>query len=55
MSYVYLRSEPQLWTVGFYAPDGMWIPESDHGSSEDAAKRTAWLNGDAEMQLEVPA
>ena len=54
--YVYLRSEPRLWTVGFYAPDGTWTPESDHGSSEDAAQRTAWLNGDASMQAEeVPA
>ena len=54
--YVYLRSEPRLWTVGFYAPDGTWTPESDHGDSEDAAKRVAWLNGDASMQAEeVPA
>jgi len=30
MSYVYIRSEPQLWTVGFYKPDGKWEPESDH-------------------------
>jgi len=22
--YVYIRSEPSLWTVGFYAPDGKW-------------------------------
>jgi hypothetical protein len=43
--YVYIRSEPSLWTVGFYRPDGKWEPESDHSSSEDAAKRVAWLNG----------
>jgi hypothetical protein len=30
VSYVYVRSEPGLWTVGFYAPDGSWEPESDH-------------------------
>ena len=29
MSYVYIRSEPGLWTVGFYKPDGTWKPESD--------------------------
>jgi hypothetical protein len=45
VSYVYIRSEPQLWTVGFYAPDGKWHPESDHGSSEEAAERVVLLNG----------
>lgn len=45
MSYVYKSFEPGLWTVGFYQPDGTWYPESDHKSSEEAAKRVAWLNG----------
>jgi hypothetical protein len=45
MSYVYIRSEPCLWTVGFYAPDGKWHPDSDHDDSEAAARRVAWLNG----------
>ena len=45
MSYVYIRSEPDLWTVGFYRPDGTWHPESDHGSSEEAAERVTRLNG----------
>ncbi len=43
--YVYIRSEPGVWTVGFYTPDGEWNPESDHNSPEEAAKRVAWLNG----------
>lgn len=43
--YVYIRTEPSLWTAGFYTPDGKWEPESDHGSSEEAAERVAWLNG----------
>lgn len=43
--YVYIKSERTLWTVGFYAPNGEWQPESDHGSAEEAAKRVAWLNG----------
>lgn len=43
--YVYIRSEPQLWTVGFYDPQGEWHPESDHNEQEEAAKRVAWLNG----------
>lgn len=44
--YVYINSEPGLWTVGFYAPNGQWHSESDHNDREEAAKRVAWLNGD---------
>ena len=47
MSYVYIRSEPGLWTVGFHGPDGKWTPESDHSDREEAAERVSWLNGDA--------
>jgi len=46
--YVYLKSEPGLWTVGFYAPDGKWMPETDYNSPEEAARRVAWLNGGKE-------
>lgn len=49
MSYVYIRSEPQLWTTGFYRPDGKWESESDHASPEAAAKRCHWLNGGADL------
>lgn len=43
--YVYIRTEQGLWTVGFYGPDGMWYPESDHDSPEKAAHRVHYLNG----------
>ncbi len=43
--WVYIRSQPGLWTVGFYDPEGNWHPDSDHPSSEEAAQRCAWLNG----------
>jgi hypothetical protein len=43
--WVYLRSEPGLWTVGFYDPSGEWHAESDWGSSEEAATRVHYLNG----------
>ena len=43
--YVYLESEPGLWTVGFYDPNGNWTPESDHDTRQTAANRVAWLNG----------
>lgn len=42
--YVYIQSETNLWTVGFYNPEGKWIAESDHPSSEEAADRVAYLN-----------
>ena len=45
MAYTYIRSEPGLYTVGFYNPSGKWEPESDHNDKEEAAKRAAWLNG----------
>jgi hypothetical protein len=43
--YVYVQSEPGLWTVGFYDPQGQWIAESDHSSADEAATRVHWLNG----------
>jgi hypothetical protein len=47
--YVYIESEHNswgsLWTVGFYKPDGTWIPESDHESQTAAAERVHFLNG----------
>ena len=45
MNYVYQRSEPGLWTVGYYDPDGNWHSESDHDSTEKAAERVHYLNG----------
>jgi hypothetical protein len=44
-AYVYIPTEPGLFTVGFYDPDGKWIPESDHTTTEKAAERVHWLNG----------
>jgi hypothetical protein len=46
--YVYIRTEFSpycLYTVGFYDPDGRFIPESDHDTKEEAAKRVHYLNG----------
>lgn len=51
--FVYVKSEPSLWTVGHYTPDGRWIAESDHGSSEEAARRAALLNGGATAAPEM--
>lgn len=43
--YVYIKSDTQLWTVGFYCPQGIWNPESDWDSPEAAAERVHYLNG----------
>lgn len=44
--YVYIQTErnPDLFTVGFYDPNGKWHPESDHSTREEAAHRTRVLN-----------
>lgn len=44
-NWVYIRSEPGLWTVGFYDPEGKWHPDSDYNDREEAAKRVHYLNG----------
>ncbi len=51
--YVYIRSEPGLYTVGFYSPDGKWHAESDFASTEEAARRVAWLNGGGRERREA--
>ena len=43
--WVYIKSEPTLWTVGFYDPKGKWNAESDHDSPESARKCVVMLNG----------
>ncbi len=44
-NYVYIRTEPGLWTVGFYDPKGNWHAESDYDNTAEAAKRCHYLNG----------
>jgi len=44
--WVCIQSEPNLWTTGFYRPDGRWEPAGDdHPSHEAALQQVAWLNG----------
>ncbi len=43
--WVYLKSEPNLYTVGFFDPNGKWNTDSDHETKEEAAKRVSYLNG----------
>ena len=50
-AWVYVRSHPDRYTVGHYAPDGEWQAESDHDSPEGAAARCHFLNGGADPDL----
>lgn len=44
--FVYRQTQIGLWVVGFYEPGtNKWIPESEHYAPNEAAARTAWLNG----------
>lgn len=43
--FVYLKSEPGLWTVGFYKPDGEWEPVEDCHSEKEARDLVHHLNG----------
>ena len=53
--WMYKRTEPGLWTVGWGYDDGGFEPESDHGDPSDAAKRVAFLNGAGPDPDELPA
>lgn len=44
-NFVYIKSEPKLWTVGFYDPAGKFQPDSDHDTKQAAARRVCQLNG----------
>ena len=45
--YVYLETEPGVYTVGHYAPSSVWIPESDYDTVAAAVARLRELNGAA--------
>ena len=59
MSYVYICSQrgnmhnewTALYTVGFYDPNGEWVPESDWSEKEIAASRVHFLNGGAPREV----
>ena len=51
--WIYIRSEPGVFTVGFYSPDGKFHADSDWGSTAEAAARVHYLNGgEKEPELE---
>jgi hypothetical protein len=49
-AWVYMKTEPSLWTVGWFA-DNKWHSESDHDSPEKAAARVHYLHGGSQAKL----
>lgn len=43
--WIYIQTEANLWTVGFYDPEGKFHGDSDHSSREEAGNRCNYLNG----------
>ncbi|MCY1713548.1 hypothetical protein [Caproiciproducens galactitolivorans] len=44
--YIYHKTEPGVWSVGYYADSGDWISESQCINAEEAALHAHWLNID---------
>lgn len=42
--HVFIRTEPCVFTVGHYDPDGRWHAESDHTTASQASLRAMKLN-----------
>lgn len=43
--YIYQQTANNIWSVGFFDPDGEFKIETSHSDPTSAAQRTAWLNG----------
>jgi len=53
--WVYIQTRPDLWTVGFYDPQGKWHPESDHDTPMKAARWVHYLNGNSTIRARISA
>jgi len=52
-SWVYIQTEKNLYTVGFFDPEAKWHSDSDHDTQLKAAMRVSYLNGNEQSQLDV--
>ncbi len=43
--WLYQQTAGSTWTVGYFDPTGSWHEDSTHPTSEHAAGRVHWLNG----------
>lgn len=55
ITWIYIRSEPQLYTVGFYSPKGLWYSDSDWTTQKEARDRVIELNGGIKATVELAA
>ena len=55
IKYVYQRTEPSLYTVGYYDPSGQWHPDSDHDDRDKVGERVHYLNGGFELDSMMKA
>jgi hypothetical protein len=44
-TWVYQQTEPGLYTVGYFTPDGQWLTDGDFSTRKEAADRVHYLNG----------
>jgi hypothetical protein len=45
VTWIYKKTEPRLWTVGYYTPNGEWYPTADYGTEKEAVEQVHYLNG----------
>lgn len=50
ITWVFIETMPQVWSVGFYSPEGKWHRDADYNSTADAAARVHYLNGGFSMK-----
>lgn len=43
--WVYRETAKGVYTVGFYTPEKVWVPDIDYPTKEEAANRVSYLNG----------
>lgn len=53
--WLYRRTAPAAWQVGFFDPVGDWHADSVHTSPDAAAERAHWLNGGPPTPPPAPA
>lgn len=49
--YVYRRTSGEIFTVGYFSPNGQFCHENDYSSMQEAAARVNYLNGGADVML----
>jgi hypothetical protein len=48
--FIYQKTEPGTWTVGYFTESGEWKAECSCNTAAEAAQRAHWLNGGKDTQ-----